>query len=703
MTWVHKANLKGKDGIDGKDGDPGEKGNRGRTGLAGAPGPANQLTVGAVAVGTTAGVAITGTSPAQKVNFTIPRGAQGLPGTNAVPADAAVAGYISTDGDSLTKTALLAALAAAYPTVVAPEPSGSDDTAALASFITANAGKVLSLPTGRHYITLGGLTLPSETVLLGNYATLDCTGMTDGTSLAQRFAIRSDGSLGTEALIDAPIAKWAKVVTDVTSTAALAAGDMVLLSNSEVPVPGMVRPLNDRHKGELNEIASVDSPTQVTLRYGAMFAYGSTDLSLRKVNPVEGVSVESLDILLGGVDSAHNGIQISLGRDINMNRVSVDGAEDTGLSFRTVLNGKIERPTVRNSTSSNKTGSSFGPTGYGVAILDGSRHVTVEGGYFYDNRHHIAGGGMYPPSQVDILNNHGQRASSAAYDCHESTIDWTFEGNTTEGSTHGFYLRGQYITARGNTVQDCSAEAFAVHTFDQVAEQRGIKVIDNKATNTAFGISVGKTGSEFEYVSYDVEVSDNTLNYCGTNPIRIRNFVGAKVGGNTINGGSGHSIRLEGPSSVVRSSGLTMWTNDINGAAQCAYDLRYIDGINLTGGIADTPGQYPLQMVDCTDTITTAFQGKKGGYGGIFISGGARHQINVCEMTGSTNASIADGVRVDSSADVTVLGGIYAQARWAVWTSNTDGVIVQLVNARNSGSKIKVDDATTQSVGNNII
>jgi hypothetical protein len=723
MSWILKANLKGPagangsngtngaNGTNGKDGVDGvsirgDKGDRGAKGETGKTGPANRLSVGTVAVGTSPGVALTGTSPEQKINLTLPRGPQGLPGTNAVPSDAAIAGYISTEGESLTRTALLSAVASAFPTVTAPEPTGSDDSAMLAAFITANAGRVLSLRSGRTYIVPAGLTLPTKTVLLGNFATLDCTGMADGTSLSQRYAVRSDGSLGSTILVDAPITKWGKVITNVNTTSGVAvsglvAGDMVLISNGERPVVGMTR--TDRSKGELNEVASVDSPTQLTLRYGALFDYASTDLSIRKVTPVEGVAVESLNILMGGVDSAHNGVQVRYGRDISIDRVSVDGAEDTGLGLRTVLNGRITNSTARHSTSSTKTGSSFGPTGYGAVIWDGSRHIAVEDNYFYDCRHFVAGGGSYPPAFVDVKGNDGQRASSAGYDCHEPCHYWTFDGNTVEGATHGFYLRGQYITARNNEVSDCSAEAFAVHTFDGVQEQRGVRVIDNTVNRTGYGISVGKTGSEYEYVSYDVEVTGNKLTDCGTNPIRLRNFIGAKVGGNTINGGAGHSIRLEGVSSTVRSSNLTMWANDINGAEQCAYDLRYIDEINLVGGIADTAGQYPLQMTECNDSIISAFKGKAGAYGGIFISGGARHQVNGCEMRGSTNAAIADGVRVDASADVTVMGGIYAQARWAVWTTNTDGVIVTLVNARGSGSKIKVENTTTQFVGNNII
>ena len=75
---------KGDQGIQGPEGPKGEKGDQGDTGPASTvPGPANNLTVGTVTTGSAdsnAAVTVTGTSPNQTVNFTIPRGAQGEKG-----------------------------------------------------------------------------------------------------------------------------------------------------------------------------------------------------------------------------------------------------------------------------------------------------------------------------------------------------------------------------------------------------------------------------------------------------------------------------------------------------------------------------------------------------------------------------------------------------------------------------------------------
>ena len=64
----------GQDGQDGQDGRPG------------VPGPANTLTIGTVTDGETAAAEITGASPNQTLNLTLPRGQQGIPGQDGADA-----------------------------------------------------------------------------------------------------------------------------------------------------------------------------------------------------------------------------------------------------------------------------------------------------------------------------------------------------------------------------------------------------------------------------------------------------------------------------------------------------------------------------------------------------------------------------------------------------------------------------------------
>lgn len=78
-----------------------------RTNLKGPAGTFQSVTAETLAPGSAATATIGGTLEERSVVFGIPEGVQGLPGVNAVPADEAVAGYVSTTGTSATKTALL--------------------------------------------------------------------------------------------------------------------------------------------------------------------------------------------------------------------------------------------------------------------------------------------------------------------------------------------------------------------------------------------------------------------------------------------------------------------------------------------------------------------------------------------------------------------------------------------------------------------
>lgn len=100
MAWTGIDNIKGapgRDGRDGRDGKDGQKGEKGDTGTfaswSGEMLPADQQLQ----------IVVSGAPDARHVHLKIPRG---LPGLNAVPADAGVAAYIAAQG-----TAAQAALA----------------------------------------------------------------------------------------------------------------------------------------------------------------------------------------------------------------------------------------------------------------------------------------------------------------------------------------------------------------------------------------------------------------------------------------------------------------------------------------------------------------------------------------------------------------------------------------------------------------
>ena len=76
-------------------------GNAGPQGIQGVVGPANTLSVGTVTKSSddTAVVTITGTSPAQTINFVLPRGLQGIQGIQGLKGDTGNTGAQGAKGD----------------------------------------------------------------------------------------------------------------------------------------------------------------------------------------------------------------------------------------------------------------------------------------------------------------------------------------------------------------------------------------------------------------------------------------------------------------------------------------------------------------------------------------------------------------------------------------------------------------------------
>lgn len=159
----------------GNQGDKGDKGDTGDTG------PANTLTVGTVttgAAGSNVDVAITGTAPAQTINFTIPRGDKGAKGDtgNTGPAGVTPRGpwnagttYAANDLAEYNGSVYLRIVAGTTPTNPASDPAnwqifvsrGTDGTGAVSS---VNG----HLPDGAGNVDLPGATAVAAGLMAGS-------------------------------------------------------------------------------------------------------------------------------------------------------------------------------------------------------------------------------------------------------------------------------------------------------------------------------------------------------------------------------------------------------------------------------------------------------------------------------------------------------------------------------------------------------
>lgn len=576
----------------------------------------------------------------------------------------------------------------------------TDDTAAIqAALNAAPVGSTVLFPPGVYVVT-SELVVDKTLHLSGYGATLDARGVPAGTAYGQVVALRLTGKLGAPVAVSSPVTKWSRAITGIADTAGLASGDLVLIANEEQPVPGMTRV--DRDKGELAVVQSVDSSTQVTLSTGALFDYGVTGLRLHKVNPIQGATVRGLSIRMGGTGSWHNGLTVQYGRNITVAGVTVDGAEDVAISLNTVYGGTVAGCYVSNSWSPAATGG----TGYGVAVVEGSRHVTVQANQFYACRHFVAGGGKWPAVFVDVVGNHGERSRNAAYDCHEPCFYWKFVRNTAVGVDSGFVIRGQYITVEANEVEDSVSFAYRVQTFDGVTEQRGIRLIRNTSARSGFGLSVeGRAvASEPNSVKINLEVSGNTIeSVAGSNAagIFVGNFQGAAVKGNSVKGTTGPGVYILGISGSP-STDLDATDNKVSNTGTQGALVQYVSGGSADGFNITTTGYSGVEVTNCDDLTITGITSVAASRYGLLVNASNRVHVSNLQIRGVVSASY-DAVRVTGSSDISFVGGVISSPRWAVYSTTTDYVLLTNVNMRGAAQAARFSiDATNKVVTNNL-
>lgn len=191
--------MTGPQGLPGPQGDQGPKGDPGTPGAAGAAGPANTLTIGTVVAGAAAAATITGNSPNQTLNLTLP---QGLPisglGTGVAtflgaPSSANLRSALTDETG--TGAAVFADSPALTGTPTAPTATSGTNTTQLATTafvqaaVTASGGgdmlstnnlsDVADVDTARHNINASVALTPEKFGAVGDGSTDDATALGD--------------------------------------------------------------------------------------------------------------------------------------------------------------------------------------------------------------------------------------------------------------------------------------------------------------------------------------------------------------------------------------------------------------------------------------------------------------------------------------------------------------------------------------------
>ena len=540
----------------------------------------------------------------------------------------------------------------------------TDDTVAIQTAIDASSGKRLFFPPGTYRLTSGLTVSTAIALVLDPSATLDYSGVSAGTALGQRIAVTFSGVVGSDVDVTANIAARATTIS-LASTTGLAVNDWILVRSDDPYAPG-----GDSSQGTLGHIArirTVDSSTQITTWEPSPFAYTeSLNLRVTKVTMLEGASIEGGKIFCGGAGSVHSAVRFNYCDTPLCRGVSVDGAEDSGVSFANCVAPQVHNCDVVRSTS---PGGAVGNTGYAIAVYGGVGG-NASGNRLYNSRHAIAGGGFLGVVSLgfefignDVFACGYASANTWAVDCHEPCYNWKFVGNTINGCHGGAVLRGPGTVFSSNTIRDTTADGVRVQQFlnNSIGLPR-ITVSDNLIENTGtFGIHALGHGY-------------------GTD--KIINLV---LSGNQVSGTGNHAIFLDYTFGATLSSNIV---SNIGGSARHAVYIRNSERISISGG------QYDSSLSTNGNCIA--------------IENSSKVTINGTHLIGSTSATNQDGIRSFGSGtnNSIIVNGCYVGgfSRYAIYTTNSDRVILTSNDVRDvvGGTKILISGATTSVNANNI-
>ena len=451
----------------------------------------------------------------------------------------------------------------------------------------------------------------------------------------------------------------------MASTTGLAANDWILVRSDDPYAPGGSS--SEGTLGHIARIRTVDSATQITTWEPSPFAYTeSLNLRATKITMLERASIEGGRILCGGVGSAHSGVRFNYCDIPVCQGVSIDGAEDAGISFANCVAPQAHKCDVVRSTS---PGGAIGNTGYAIAVY-GGKGGSATGNRLYNSRHAVAGGGFSGVVSLgfefignDVFACGFAGALTWALDCHEPCYNWKFIGNTIEGCHGGAVLRGPGTVFSSNTIRDVATSGINVQQF----------------LNNSIGLP-------------RMTVSDNIIENTGTFGIRALGhgngtdkIINLVLSGNQVSGTGDHAILLEYTFGATLSSNIV---SNIGGSTRNAILIRNSERVSISGGQYDS-------------SLTTNGNG-------IAIENSSKITINGAHLVGSTAATNQDGIRSFGTGtnNSIIVNGCYVGgfSRYAVYTTNSDRVVVTSNDVRDvvGGTKILISGATTSVNTNNV-
>ncbi|MGQ3545739.1 right-handed parallel beta-helix repeat-containing protein [Bacillus thuringiensis] len=575
----------------------------------------------------------------------------------------------------------------------------SDDTTPTQNainYLSTLGGGIVRIPSGKFKIN-SSINIPSNIQLLGvgHSTIIDATGLSKGTSINQVKLFKIEGNLDTISTTPTSNINALSVSIPVLNVNGFKQNDMILVSSDEPYAPGTAN-LSWR-KGEIQIVKGV-TDFNLDLSGAMLFGYDYTQNGkVNRINVVENVVLSNMKLVLGGIGNAHNAISCRYARNVLIDNLIIEDAEDTSINLFYCYNCTIRRNTISNSTSPTPLGN----TGYGIGVLDACRELQIYENTLSNCRHGVAGGGSRPSVLIQVFNNkaYGCRINFA-YDCHEPCFYWSFRGNLADGCNGGIVVRGQYIVIENNDIINSTGKGIRVESYTPVTNQFGITIRNNRIKYCQdIGIDIDGYQSRLREVIVQGNVIDGTV----TKGINLYNFQSGEVSNNYVLNTAGIGIYAGGN----RSNELTMRNNTVNYSNSANIYLESTDRILFTSNkTKNSTTREGLYASSCNELQIEGGLFRDSYTYGIYINGGNKHSISNarCSVTADSNG---DGARVLNVTDLSINGGTYdGNPRFGIYISGSNFIVVRGVNARNNSNanKINIDEnATNKIVDGNLI
>jgi polygalacturonase len=600
----------------------------------------------------------------------------------------------------------------------------ADDTAAIQACIMSvgsSGGGTLSFEPGKTYkISTAINCLYSNVSILGNGATLNGSAIAVATAFDQIYALKIEGSIGSQVTCTADVLEGGDTLS-VTSTTGLAVEDMLFVYSNEIYPPSTTS--NDK-SGALHKVRSISSGTSLVLMDGVFFPMTvANGLSIKKVSTVKDVTVEGLNVVMGGSNKAHCGIRIKYADNVQLINCSTKDTEDCGVRFDTSYGCGVNGGSFYNCTSPDAGTSGVAvTTGYGINPGSATRNCKVEKASFRNCRHAIAGGGNFPSIGVIITKNvvTGDRGPlyplSYSLDCHEDCLYWTFDGNYVSGvstvtGSGGILVRGQKTLVTNNVVVNAHQYGILIQNFDATGYGLGNSILNNTIINSRLDgiVSLGSTASP----QYNVTIKNNYIAVTGGDGITLFGTTDSIISGNTVKGLIGVSksgIRLVGTAATAgnRCVNAAIANNSVDAPSLYGIRADFANTLSISGNLITATANDGVRLTSCSNvSIAGGVISTPYNFGSaVSLSASTKVAINGLTAYNTTTASSnSSGVYMSgASTDISISGCQFSSFNRGVYSvSPANYITVVGVNARSSvTTSVDVSASANTSVAGNL-